>query len=109
MKKEITIEELNSVKDEYLSDKTNAIIRHMLSKDEMADAVSSQDTNNTQFTFSIDIKTMSVCNQQRSGRCWIFSASTVLREIIAKKLGIKDNFEISQNLINYQLRITVYD
>ncbi len=109
MKKEITIEELNSVKDEYLSDKTNAIIRHMLSKDEMADAVSSQDTNNTQFTFSIDIKTMSVCNQQRSGRCWIFSASTVLREIIAKKLGIKDNFEISQNYISYFDKLEKYN
>ncbi len=69
MKKEITIEELNDVKDEYLSDKTNTVIRHMLSKGEMADVVSSLDTNNTQFTFSIDIKTMSVCNQQRSGRC----------------------------------------
>lgn len=109
MKKEITIEELNSVKDEYLSDKTNAIIRHMLSKDEMADAVSSQDTNNTQFTFSIDIKTMSVCNQQRSGRCWIFSASTVLREIIAKKLGIKENFEISQNYISYFDKLEKYN
>lgn len=109
MKKEITIEELNDVKDEYLSDKTNTVIRHMLSKGEMADVVSSLDTNNTQFTFSVDIKTMSVCNQQRSGRCWIFSASTVLREIIAKKLGIKDNFEISQNYISYFDKLEKYN
>ncbi len=109
MKKEITIEELNEVKDGYLADKKNTVIRHMLSKVEMPDVISSLDTHNTQFTFSVDIPTLPVCDQQRSGRCWIFSASTVLREIIAKKLGIKDHFEISQNYISYFDKLEKYN
>jgi len=49
-----------------------------------------------QFKFSIDIKTMSATNQMGSGRCWLFAATNVLREIVAKQKNI-DNFEISQS------------
>lgn len=44
---------------------------------------------------------LSLLLTKRSGRCWIFSASNVLREIIAKKCNIKGQFEISQNYIAY--------
>ena len=50
--------------------------------------------------FSIDLKTMPVTNQMQSGRCWIFSAMNVLREMIAKKYNIKE-FELSQNYIAF--------
>ncbi len=50
--------------------------------------------------FSVDIKTMKATNQLRSGRCWIFSAMNVLREIIARKYKIEE-FELSQNYIAF--------
>ena len=50
--------------------------------------------------FSIDNKTMPAVSQEQSGRCWIFSAMNVLREMIAKKYKIK-NFELSQNYIAF--------
>ncbi|MBQ4353710.1 MAG: C1 family peptidase [Clostridia bacterium] len=53
-----------------------------------------------QFFFSNDIKTMAATNQQASGRCWLFAATNVLREIIAKKLNV-DSFELSQSYLAF--------
>lgn len=50
----------------------------------------------SQYAFSIDIPTMPVTNQKASGRCWIFSALNVLREVTAKKCNL-EKFELSQN------------
>ncbi len=49
-----------------------------------------------QFKFSVDIETMKATNQKSSGRCWLFAATNVLREIIAKELKLKE-FELSQS------------
>lgn len=50
--------------------------------------------------FSIDIKTMKATNQKSSGRCWIFAATNVLREMVAKKINSTD-FELSQNYLAF--------
>ncbi len=109
MKETIRLDELNEVREEYLSDKTNTVMRHVLANTAISDATFNGDNKDNQFVFSIDIPTMSVCNQMKSGRCWIFSASTILREIIAKKLNIKDGFEISQNYISYFDKLEKYN
>ena len=49
-----------------------------------------------QFKFSNDIKTMSCTNQKSSGRCWLFAAANLLREMIGKKKNI-EQFELSQS------------
>ena len=101
-KKAISYEDLSSYSKFYSSDKRSAVLRHALSKSELNNVISSLDApSNLNFNFSIEVKTMPVTSQKRSGRCWIFSACNVLRESIAKKLGIKDMFEISQNYISY--------
>lgn len=53
-----------------------------------------------QFAFSLEVPTMAVTNQQKSGRCWIFSALNFLRERVAKKCNI-EMFELSQNYIAF--------
>jgi len=53
-----------------------------------------------QFKFSVDIPTMSATNQKSSGRCWLFAATNVLREIIAKEKKL-DSFELSQSYLAY--------
>ena len=50
--------------------------------------------------FSIDIPTLPVTNQKHSGRCWLFAATNVLRERIAKKLNL-ENFELSQSYLAF--------
>ena len=39
--------------------------------------------------FSLEIKTLPVTNQKHSGRCWLFAATNVLRERIAKELDLE--------------------
>lgn len=56
--------------------------------------------NSQNFLFSIDIKTMKSTNQKGSGRCWLFAATNVLREKIAKEKNIED-FELSQSWLAF--------
>lgn len=50
--------------------------------------------------FSIDIETMEATNQKSSGRCWLFAATNVLRERIAREKKIK-KFELSQSYLAF--------
>lgn len=110
MKKEIKLEDLSKLREEYLKSEKNTVVRHALMQNSLNSICYSQDYPQTNdFTFSIDIKTLPVCNQKHSGRCWIFSASTILREIINKKLNVRDQFEISQNYISYFDKLEKYN
>lgn len=71
---------------------TNALYKHSV-KDA---AFCHEGLAASQYAFSIDIPTLPVTNQKSSGRCWIFSALNVLREVTAKKCNL-DKFELSQN------------
>ncbi len=51
-------------------------------------------------TFSVEIPTLDVTNQKKSGRCWLFAAANVLREKIAKELNLKQ-FELSQSYLAF--------
>ena len=99
--KEITLEILDKIEDEYRADKKNDIVRHALSASDIAVVAGSKDTvRDMDFNFDINIKTMSVNNQKASGRCWIFAACNCMREFIAKKIGV-GSFKLSQSYIAF--------
>lgn len=50
--------------------------------------------------FSVEVRTLPCTNQEKSGRCWLFAATNVLRERVAQKLGL-DNFELSQSYLAF--------
>lgn len=99
--KPISKETLNEIREAYLKDEKARVVRNALTKNDIStisrsfEAVCSNPS-----VFSIDLKTMPVTNQMQSGRCWIFSAMNVLREMIAKKYEIRE-FELSQNFIAF--------
>lgn len=97
----ITKKQLQDLKKDYLSDKKATVVANALVKNDLStiSRVFDAEINNPNI-FSIDIKTMPVTNQMASGRCWIFSALNVFREIIAKKYNIKQ-FELSQNYVAF--------
>ena len=100
---EIKIKDLNL--SEYQKDKRHSVVRHALSHNSLSQIVRSQDQiENANFDFDINIKTLSVANQKASGRCWIFAATNVLREIIAKELQLEE-FELSQSYIAFYDRL----
>lgn len=110
MEGEIEKSKLNALEKKYCSKQTNTIVRHMLTTNELSQVTRSKDLKLTEnYCFNIDLKTLPVSNQKQSGRCWIFAASNVLREIIQKKLNIDGQFEISQNYISYYDKLEKYN
>lgn len=110
MAKELKLEELDKKRKKYLKDEKMTVIRHALSNTSFNYVFMSKDhSDDTNFTFSIDVETLPVTDQKRSGRCWIFSASNLLREMIAKKCDIRGQFEISQNFIAYYDKLEKYN
>ena len=89
----------------YKGDEKNTIIRHALVKNSLLTVASSQDEiKEMDFNFDIDIKTLPAANQKASGRCWLFAATNVCREVIAKKLNLA-NFELSQSYLAFYDRL----
>lgn len=109
---EIEKSKLNSLEKKYSSKATNTIIRHMLSNNQLSSVTRSKDDLERiveNYSFNVEVNTLPVSDQKQSGRCWIFAASNVLREIIAKKLDIDGQFEISQNYISYYDKLEKYN
>ena len=98
---EIKKEHLDELLAEYEQDLSCRIARHALSNQEIAVAAASKDNvAQMDFNFDIDIKTMAVTNQKASGRCWIFAACNVLREIINKQIGA-GTFKLSRSYLAF--------
>ena len=98
---EIDQKELKDFKTNYEKDTKNKVVKNALTKNPISeivyDAKNEKDVIND---FSIEVKTLPVCNQKQSGRCWIFAACNFLREKIAHELNV-NNFELSQNYIAF--------
>ena len=89
----------------YKKDDRNTIIRHALVKNSLYTVAASQDEiKEMDFNFDINIKTLPAANQKASGRCWLFAATNVCREVIAKKLNLA-NFELSQSYLAFYDRL----
>lgn len=50
--------------------------------------------------FSVEVKTRGITAQKKSGRCWMFAAMNICREIVAEKCGL-EQFELSQNYLTF--------
>jgi bleomycin hydrolase len=50
--------------------------------------------------FEIELKTRGITWQQKSGRCWIYSAMNIMREIVAEKCNL-EHFELSGNYLSF--------
>ena len=98
-------ENLNRELNNYQKDDKNKILRHALVKNSIYEIANSQDTiKEMDFNFDINIKTLPAANQKASGRCWLFAATNVCREIIAKECNLA-NFELSQSYLAFYDRL----
>lgn len=97
----ITSDALKTYSENYSSDPHKLALTHIYSRTNMGDlAFDPIASRKMLFRFSVDIPTMSATNQKSSGRCWLFAATNVLRELIAKKKNL-DNFELSQSYLAF--------
>ena len=97
--KAITYQDLTGWNRGYEENPQRQLASLALSKSNMNDAAFvSPKGNLMRQKFSVEVKTMEVTNQKSSGRCWLFAATNVLREMIAKRCNI-ENFELSQSYL----------
>ena len=102
---EIKLKTLEQELENYQKDAKNKAVRHAMSKTPLSQVVRSQDEiENVNFDFEINIKTLSAANQKASGRCWIFAATNVLREMIVNELNLGE-FELSQSYVAFYDRL----
>lgn len=97
----IAAADLDRYTEAYAGDPVRLAMTNAFSKTAMNDlAFNPIAARKMQFKFSVDIKTMSATNQKQSGRCWLFAATNVLREKIAKELNL-ESFELSQSYLAF--------
>ena len=102
---DIKISYLDQELENYKADKKHEVLRHALSKTAASVIVRSQDQiDDIDNNFDINIKTLPVANQKASGRCWIFAALNVCRELMNKELKTTE-FELSQSYIAFYDRL----
>ena len=106
MEKEITLEDLQSFEANFNESKVNRVAMNAVTQAGVLDAAKNYAVQqNNPYTFSIEVESGKVCNQEKSGRCWMFAALNVMRLDLMKKLDL-DNMELSQN---YPLFLQRYD
>lgn len=92
----VTLEQIAAWSEEYQQNVQRRMATRAFAMCAMQDVMHVQEASNQmRQKFSLELKTLPVTNQKASGRCWLFAATNVLREKIAKDLNMK-NFELSQ-------------
>ncbi len=96
MKTEISKEDLECFDVSFDSSPANVIAMNAVVKNGICgSAMNSNAKAANQHAFSITVESGDVCNQKKSGRCWMFASLNVMRLEVMKKLNIK-NMELSQ-------------
>lgn len=96
MSTSITPEQTAAWAEQYNNCKRYRVARRALAKNAMSDVMFIREkANQMRHKFSLNLETLPVTNQKQSGRCWLFAATNILRERIAKELNL-EQFELSQ-------------
>ena len=97
----ITCCELKSFTEFHANDAVRQAMKPVFAKNNMGSmAFLTEKAKKMQFFFNHEVKTMTATNQKSSGRCWLFAATNVLREIVGKKLNV-EQFELSQSWLAF--------
>ena len=97
----ITEKQLDAWSMEYRSSRERQLSTMALSRSDIQDvAYVCAGEDRMRHKFSLEIPTLPVTNQKHSGRCWLFAATNVLRERIARAHHL-ERFELfHQSFVN---------
>ncbi len=99
--KELTFEQLNRFREGFESDPHARAANAAMAKTELADlAYLPMKAARLMGDFTVEVKTKGITAQEKSGRCWMFAAMNILREVAAEKLGV-EQFEFSENYLAF--------
>ncbi len=96
MKTEISSKDLKAFEASFQNETANKIAMNAVTANGI-NAVAKNPASKTKnrFAFSIEIEAGKVCNQKKSGRCWMFASYNIMRLEVMKKLNL-ENMELSQ-------------
>ncbi|MBZ4204534.1 aminopeptidase C [Mycoplasma tauri] len=95
----ITDKEIKIFYKKYLHDKNNKIVENSITKNGIKNSTLNNDVlRKHDNEFSIQVPKAGITDQKSSGRCWIFSATNMLKTNVLKVLNI-ENFEFSENFL----------
>lgn len=96
MKEQITLNEIENYSKHYSACECNQVKENTIRKNGINESALNQDEiKRFVDAYSINVESGDITNQKRSGRCWMFAATNVMRLEVMKKLNIK-NMELSQ-------------
>lgn len=97
MKTEITAKELKKFGDDFDKERVNKVAMNAVTSNGINAAAKNPEAKaRNRFGFSVEVETGKVCDQKKSGRCWMFASYNLMRLEIMKKLNL-ENMELSQN------------
>lgn len=101
MNKAISEKNLKDFEKAYDSSVAHKIAQHAVSNNGVYAAAYSKEVEaQIPASFNVDVEAGEVCNQKRSGRCWMFAGLNVIRTIAMKNLHVK-NLELSQSFLMF--------
>ena len=96
MEKRLTFEDLRRFSQSFNKDPKNTLALNAVTANGIAAvALSRKEVDRQNFTFSDLIESPDATNQERSGRCWLFSGLSILALEAMKKLNLR-TFELSE-------------
>lgn len=96
MEKDLSLEEIRVFNQSFSKDPKNMLAMNAVTENGIAKvALSRREVDRQNFTFSDLIESPDATNQERSGRCWLFSGLSMLSLEAMKKLNLRE-FELSE-------------
>ena len=97
--KNISEEMLLQMQKDYQSDASMKALENAVSSNNIKNlATNRENLGKVDTYYSNRVKTRGITNQQKSGRCWLFTGLNVLRPMVINKLDI-NGFEFSQSYL----------
>ena len=95
----ISPELLKKMQDNYKANPSTKALGNAVSSNSIKDlSVNRENLGKVDTYYSNRVKTRGITNQQKSGRCWLFTGLNVLRPVVINKLDI-NGFEFSQSYL----------
>lgn len=94
--KSVTADDLAAAREDFLAERANVVAKNAVSSQGIRVAARVPEAmSRNAMAFDLEVKQGDRCNQERSGRCWMFASLNTMRFRIIKKYGLK-TFELSQ-------------
>ena len=92
----VTADDLAAAREEFFSERASMVAKNAVSSVGIrAAARVPEGVARNALTFDVEVTQGERCNQERSGRCWMFASLNTMRYRIIKKYNLK-TFELSQ-------------